>query len=114
MADSLITYFSNINNISNIKECIKYGMIFKTINSIVQSTITNKSFVFTGNLENYSRKQAVDIIENYGAKASLSISLKTNFVVAGSKAGKKLYKAKKLNIKILTEKDFIKLIKGIS
>ena len=114
MADSLITYFANAKNIDNINSCIEHGLIFSKINPTIKSTLTNKSFAFTGNLVNYSRKKAIKIIEKYGAKYSSSITSKTNFIVTGTKAGKKLEKAKELNLTILKEQDFIKLIEGIS
>jgi DNA ligase (NAD+) len=113
MADSLINYFSNEHNIKNIYSCLDMGLVFSKTTKTIESIITNKIFVFTGNLKQFSRKGAIDLIEKFGGKNSSSISNKTNYIVAGSSAGKKLDKAKKLNLPILDENKFIKLIEKI-
>ena len=68
------------------------------------------TFVLTGALEKYSRKEAEDIIEKFGGKASGSVSKKTTYVVAGEDAGLKLDKAQKLGVQILSEKEFEEMI----
>ena len=73
--------------------------------------LANKTFVFTGTLNAISRKDGKDIISQYGGSSTNSISKKTDFLVAGSGAGSKLDKAKNLNIKILNEEEFLKIIK---
>ena len=67
--------------------------------------------MFTGTLSAISRKDGKDIIGQYGGSSTNSISKKTDFLVAGSGAGSKLEKAKNLNIKILNEKEFLKIVK---
>ncbi len=69
-----------------------------------------KTFVLTGGLENFTRKEAEDIIENYGGKTSSSVSKKTDYVLAGEDAGSKLVKAQSLGITIINENDFKKMI----
>ena len=113
MADSLINYFSNKNNIKNISNCLDMGLVFSKNNISIQSIITNKVFVFTGNLEKNSRIDAISMIEKFGGKSSSSISSKTDYVVAGPGAGKKLEKAEKLNISILNEDEFMQLLDEI-
>ena len=69
------------------------------------------TFVLTGSLQNYTRSELSDIIEDFGGKTSSSVSTKTTYVLAGEEAGSKLDKAQKLGIKIISEEDFIKMIK---
>ncbi|MDR3071452.1 MAG: NAD-dependent DNA ligase LigA [Endomicrobium sp.] len=71
--------------------------------------LEGKIFVLTGELENYTREQVSAIIRSLGGKVTSAISKKTNYVLAGSKAGSKFDKAKRLNIKIIDEKEFRKL-----
>jgi DNA ligase (NAD+) len=113
MADSLINYFSNEQNIKNIDRCLGMGVVFSETTKTTESIITDKTFVFTGNLKQFSRREAINLIEKFGGKNSSSISIKTNYIVAGPSAGKKLDKAKKLNLPILDENEFIKLMNEI-
>ena len=69
------------------------------------------TFVLTGTLQNYTRGEAADIIENFGGKTSSSVSKKTTYVIAGEEAGSKLDKAEKLGITVLSEEDFENMIK---
>lgn len=72
--------------------------------------LAGKTFVVTGTLESYSRKQIEDLIKQQGGKVSSSVSAKTSYLVAGEKAGSKLTKAQKLGVKVLSEAEFGKLI----
>ena len=114
MADSIISYFSDENNIKIINQCIDSGLEFHNLEINTQTSIFNKIFVFTGNLESMSRSEASQLIEKLGAKSSSSVSKKTNYVVAGKKSGSKLKKAKDLGIEILNESEFIKFINNIN
>ncbi len=71
---------------------------------------TGKTFVLTGTLETLSREEAKKIIQNNGGKVSSSVSTKTDYVLAGDNPGSKKGEAEKLNIKILSEKDFLKMV----
>jgi DNA ligase (NAD+) len=72
--------------------------------------LTGKTFVVTGTLERYGRDEIERLIKQLGGKATGSVSKNTDYVVAGEKAGSKLDKARQLGVKVLTEKDFEKLI----
>ena len=113
MAESLLSYFSNQNNIDLIQRCIKSGLEFENFKQKKDTIISGKKFVFTGSFDSFSRKEASEIIEKYGAKTSSSISKRTNFLVAGNNPGSKLDKANKIKIDILTEDEFKKMIKEI-
>lgn len=68
-------------------------------------------FVLTGGLDSFSRKEAEDIIENFGGKTSSSVSKKTTYVLAGEDGGSKLTKAQSLGIEIINEERFLEMIK---
>ena len=72
--------------------------------------LTGKTFVVTGTLPNYSRDEIEGLIKQLGGKATGSVSKKTDYLVAGEKAGSKLDKARELGVKVLTEEEFDKLI----
>ena len=74
--------------------------------------IVDKTFVVTGTLEKMGRKEIEDLIASMGGRASGSVSKKTDYVVAGEKAGSKLEKAKELGVRILSESEFFELIGG--
>ncbi len=70
----------------------------------------DKTLVVTGTLKDFSRKQVEDLIRQLGGQPSSSISSKTDFLIIGAQPGSKLDKARKLNVKILTEDQFLKLV----
>lgn len=74
--------------------------------------IENKTFVFTGKLERFSRKEAESIVESYGGRAAGSVSSKTDYLVAGEASGTKLDRARKLGVTIISEEEFLKMIGG--
>lgn len=69
------------------------------------------TFVLTGTLETMGRSEASEIIQSLGGKASGSVSKKTSYVIAGANAGSKLTKAKSLGVKIITEQEFLAMVK---
>ena len=75
------------------------------------SRFAGLTFVITGTLEHYKRDEVKEIIENFGGKVAGSVSKKTSYVLAGSEAGSKLEKAKKLDVEIIDEKAFEEMLK---
>ena len=70
-----------------------------------------KIIVLTGTLPTLSRNEATELIEKFGGKASGSVSKKTSYVLAGEEAGSKLTKAQDLGVAIITEEEFLEMIK---
>lgn len=79
--------------------------------SQIEGRFTGLTFVLTGTLSTMGRNEASEIIQSLGGKVSGSVSKKTSYVVAGENAGSKLTKAESLGIKIITEDDFLIMIK---
>jgi DNA ligase (NAD+) len=75
-----------------------------------QQSLAGNTFVFTGTLLRFTRKEAQAMIEQRGAKASSSISKKTDYLVAGTGAGSKLERARSLDVTVLSEEEFLNLI----
>ncbi len=110
MAESIINFFQDDTNQKVITACLQAGIQFDEVEPIQESEFTGKTFVFTGSLEKFSRKDAQSMVEKLGARASGSVSSKTDYLVAGPGAGSKLKKAEKLNISIYSEDEFLELI----
>jgi len=68
--------------------------------------------VFTGELENFSRSKAGDLVRKAGGNPSSSVSKNTDFVVAGDNPGSKYEKAKKWGLRIIDEKEFSRMLEG--
>ncbi len=112
MAQSVYEFFSQEQTKDLIGKLKGYNVNLKSedINQ-VDNRFENMIFVLTGALENYSRKEAEEIIESYGGKTSSSVSKKTTYVLAGEDGGSKLTKAQTLGITILSEEEFLNMIK---
>ena len=78
---------------------------------LVDSRFAGMTFVLTGSLERFTREEAGQMIEQRGGKSASSVSKKTSYVVAGPGAGSKLRRAQELNIPVLTEEEFLELLK---
>ena len=76
-----------------------------------EEPLEGKIFVFTGSLESMTRDEAKDMVRNLGAKASGSVSAKTDYVVSGEASGSKLDKARELGVQVMSEEEFIDFIK---
>jgi DNA ligase (NAD+) len=111
VAESIVKYFSDPDNLAMVRSLIEYGIDPRAIKREM-APFAGKTFVFTGTLNSISRDEAKDMVHDLGAKASGSVSSKTDYVIAGEDAGTKLQKAGELNIPILSEKEFLDLIGG--
>ena len=112
MAESVHEFFGQEQTKDLIEKLKSYGVNMKVEeNSLIDNRFEGMVFVLTGGLENYSRKEAEDIIESFGGKTSSSVSKKTTYVLAGEDGGSKLTKAQSLGIPIINENEFIEMIK---
>jgi DNA ligase (NAD+) len=113
ISKSVREFFSNKSNLKIIDRLKKHGLRFSQEKKKIKNTIfTDKTFVITGTLSNYSREEASEKITNLGGKVSSSVSSKTDFLICGENAGSKLAKAEKLGVKIIKDDEFVKLIKS--
>ncbi len=114
VAHSIAAFFDTASNVKIIKKLEKSGVNLKRLKEEEPSgeqPFLGQTFVFTGELKGYSRKEAEDIAKKLGAKASGSVSKLTTYVVAGEAAGSKLKKAKELGVPVISEEEFNKMIK---
>lgn len=110
VAQSIFDYFQAKENQNLIERLFLAGVKIKFAQKINQK-LSGLSFVFTGGLEAMSRNAAKEKVRNLGGETAESISKNINYLVAGADAGSKLNRAKSLNVKILSEKEFLELIK---
>lgn len=87
------------------------GVNFQSLRQVGDQRFAGVTFVLTGALSRFTREEATEQIENLGGKVSGSVSKKTKFVVVGENAGSKERKARELGIQILTEDEFLDLIR---
>lgn len=95
--------------IARLKEA---GVSMEAVQQPKGEQFKGMTFVLTGALSLFTREEATEQIEARGGKASGSVSKKTTYVVAGENAGSKLRKANELNIPVLSEEDFLAMLKG--
>ena len=112
IADSIISYFLNPNHLKTLDKLISVGLQFQNEKKLNQSNkLEGKTFVVSGVFETFSRDEIKLLIEENGGKNVGSISSKTSFVIAGDNMGpSKLKKAQDLNISIINEEDFRRMI----
>ena len=107
---SLVEFFKDKNNLNFIKKLEKNGVIVEKTRKQKKGKLSGLSFVLTGTLSAMSREIAKEKILVLGGKTVGSVSKNTSYVVVGEEPGSKLKTAEKLGIKILTEKEFLKMI----
>lgn len=113
MSASLKDWFSDDDNFK-LYHCIVGHLniqIEKAITTpVVDNPFNGKTVVATGSLQNFTRDGIGKKLEELGAKVGSSVSKKTDYVIAGEKAGSKLTKAKELGVPVLTETEFMAMI----
>lgn len=112
VAQSIFAWFQNTEHKKFIKKLEKAGVKVSRQLKAKKGKLAGKTFVLTGGLENLTRGEAKRMIREQGGDISESVSAKTDYVVAGDEAGFKLTQARKLGIKIINEKEFLKLLRN--
>lgn len=114
-AESIVDYLSNDNNLRFINELIEIGMNpqYEIQNKNTDNIFSGKTIVLTGKLVEFTRNEAKEYLERFGAKVTGSVTSKTDYVIAGEKAGSKLAKAEQLGIQVLSEDEFIDIMKEV-
>lgn len=110
MAESIYEFFHNPENNKLVKRLKSAGVKTTQAKRTDKGRLAGKKIVLTGTLSSFSRDEAEELIKNEGARISSSVSERVDFVIAGENPGSKYDKAKKLNLKIIDETEFKKLI----
>ena len=107
------TFFDEQHNIDEISRLQKFGVSWPESDPVQtksDGSLSGKTFVITGTLPSMTRDEAKDLIRSLGGKVTGSVSKKTDFLVAGEKAGSKLSKAEELGIRVLSEGELQQLV----
>ena len=114
IAKSVHAFFSSAIGRKIVEElrelALNFGQPVTDRPTRVEGPLSGKTIVVTGTLSRFTREEITELIQQHGGKAGNSVSKKTAYLVAGEDAGSKLEKAQKLNIPVITEEDFVKLI----
>jgi DNA ligase (NAD+) len=112
MAQSVAEFFKQSTTRELLRKLKDAGLnLEEKTKAIKKSALTGKTVVFTGELNNFTRAQAEDLVRQSGGNPSSSVSTSTDFVVIGESPGSKFDKAKKLGVKIINEQHFREMIK---
>jgi DNA ligase (NAD+) len=113
IAKSVYEYLQSSHGQTTIAELKRQGVNMEatvTAQKAAEGPLAGKTLVVTGTLQQYGREEIEELITQLGGRAASSVSKKTDYVVAGEKAGSKLAKAQSLGVAVLTEAEFGKLI----
>jgi DNA ligase (NAD+) len=110
VANDLVSYFNSDLNQNIFEKLLRNITVDTYMNSFKESPYTGKTIVLTGTLNNMSRDEAKYVIQKMGAKIGNTVSKNTDFVIVGENPGSKVKKAMELNIKIINQDEWIKII----
>ena len=110
-AENIHEWFHREQSIHLVERLREAGVNFESTRQVTDTRFAGKTFVLTGALSKFTREEATEKIELFGGKAAGSVSKKTSFVVVGENAGSKERKARELGIPILSEDDFLEMIR---
>lgn len=112
VAESIVFFFKQPENIELIKKLkeASLNLTFREEERRKDLPLAGQTFVLTGSLESLTREEAAGLIEAAGGTVSSAVSSKTDYVIVGESPGSKLAKAKKLGIRTIKEKGFLRLV----
>ena len=112
MAKDIVEFFQEEHNLKTVSDLLNQIEVEDYIDTAnYDSPIAGKIVVFTGTLEKMARAEAKAQAQSLGAKVAGSVSKNTDYVVMGADAGSKATKAKELGVTILSEDEYLELIK---
>ncbi|OOH87683.1 DNA ligase (NAD(+)) LigA [Pasteurellaceae bacterium 15-036681] len=111
VANRIFRFWQEPHNVEVVEDLIAQGVNWQDVvqQEIADNPLKDKTVVLTGTLTQLTRDQAKAILQNLGCKVSGSVSSKTDYLIAGEKAGSKLTKAQELGVKVLSEQDLVEL-----
>ena len=109
--DSLVSWLSKNKNQQFVKNLIESGVEVVNATKQKRGKFSGTTWVFTGTLQSMSREEAGEKVSILGANVTNTVSKNTSYMVVGTEPGSKYNKAKKLAVKILNEKEFLKTIR---
>lgn len=113
VASSVTAFFENSDNLDDIERIIDAGLKLENPYSETSSRpLDGLTFVFTGNLDSWTRDEVKNLVEQLGARATSSVSGKTDYVVAGPGAGSKLDEAEEYDVSVMDEDEFKQFLDG--
>lgn len=115
VAESVYNFFKDEKNIEMIEKLKSYGLNFsqEKESKVERNVFEGKTFLVTGKLVKFSRNEIKEEIEKFGGKNLSAVSKNLNYLIVGESAGSKLKKAQEIeSIKIITEEEFFKIVKG--
>ncbi len=110
VADSITQWFGDKENAKMLDRLFKHVRIAKAEKK-AGSKLRGMTFVFTGGMDSMSRDEAGERVRALGGSVSGSVSKKTSYVVSGEESGSKLDKARALGVTVLTEQEFVRMLK---
>lgn len=114
IAESIVVFFRQPETKALIEKLKKAGVRMEEEEIREEKKpLSGKTFVFTGTLSRFTREQAEGLVRRLGGEVSSSVSRRTSFVVVGENPGSKYDKARELNLNILGEEEFLKMLKEI-
>ena len=113
VANRIVSFWKEPHNVAVVEDLQAQGIHWQAVEKveIADNPLKDKNVVLTGTLSQLTRDQAKALLQGLGCKVSGSVSSKTDYLIAGEKAGSKLAKAQELGVKILSEQEFIDLMK---
>jgi DNA ligase (NAD+) len=110
MAGSIVDYFALGQTRKLIQQLSAAQVNMRQeVLQVKTNALTGKTIVFTGQLERFSRSEAETLVRQFGGLATSSVSSKTDFLVATESTGTKFKRAQQLGVKMINEKDFLRL-----
>jgi DNA ligase (NAD+) len=110
VARSIRVFFDNPQNRRVVEKILAAGVTLQEDKITGPEPLKGKSFVLTGKLENFTREEAKEKIESLGGKVSGQVSSRIDYLIVGEDPGSKLDKAREMQVLILSEQEFIKMM----